>query len=47
MAEQLIENLSGRFDPSKYVDDYRANLMKIIRAKTKGKKVETAKPAAR
>lgn len=47
MAEQLIENLSGKFDPSKYVDDYRANLMKIIRAKMKGKKIETAKPAAR
>jgi DNA end-binding protein Ku len=47
MAEQLIENLSGEFDPSKYVDDYRANLMKIIRAKMKGKKVETAKPEER
>lgn len=47
MAEQLIENLSGEFDPSKYVDDYRANLMKIIRAKMKGKKIETVKPAER
>jgi DNA end-binding protein Ku len=47
MAEQLIENLSAEFDPSKYVDDYRANLMKIIRAKLKGKKIETAAPAAR
>ena len=28
------------FDPSKYTDDYRANLMKIIRAKMKGKKIE-------
>jgi DNA end-binding protein Ku len=47
MAEQLIENLSAKFDPTKYVVDYRANLMKIIRAKLKGKKVETPKPAAR
>jgi DNA end-binding protein Ku len=47
MAEQLIQNLSGEFDPSKYVDDYRANLMKIIRAKMKGKKIETVKPEAR
>lgn len=47
MAEQLIENLSAKFDPTKYVDDYRANLMKIIRAKLKGKKVETPEPAER
>ena len=41
MAEQLVQNLSQAFDPSKYTDDYRDNLMKIIRAKMKGKKVET------
>ena len=40
MAEQLVGNLSQPFDPSKYTDDYRANLMKIIRAKMKGKKIE-------
>ena len=38
MAEQLIGNLAGPFDPSRYTDEYRANLMKIIRAKMKGKK---------
>jgi DNA end-binding protein Ku len=40
MAEQLVGNLSQSFDPSKYTDDYRDNLMKIIRAKMKGKKVD-------
>ena len=40
MAQQLIENLSESFDPSKYTDDYRENLMRIIRAKMKGKKIE-------
>jgi DNA end-binding protein Ku len=40
MARQLIENLSSPFDPTKYTDDYRDNLMKIIRAKMKGKKIE-------
>jgi DNA end-binding protein Ku len=40
MAEQLIGNLSESFDPTKYTDDYRANLMRLIRAKLKGKKVE-------
>jgi DNA end-binding protein Ku len=38
MAEQLIGNLAEPFDPSKYTDEYRANLMKVIRAKMKGKK---------
>lgn len=38
MAEQLIENLAEPFDPSRYTDDYRSNLMKVIRAKMKGKK---------
>lgn len=40
MAEQLIANLAGPFDPSKYTDEYRANLMRVIRAKMKGKKVK-------
>jgi DNA end-binding protein Ku len=42
MAEQLIANLAGPFDPSKYNDEYRANLMRVIRAKMKGKKVKAA-----
>jgi DNA end-binding protein Ku len=37
MAEQLIGNLAEPFDPERYTDDYRSNLMKIIRAKMKGK----------
>src|ERR1043166_2598851 len=44
MAQQLVENLSTAFDPSKYTDDYHANLMKIIRAKMKGKKIEVEEP---
>ncbi len=44
MAEQLIENLAEPFDPSKYTDDYRSNLMKIINAKMKGKKVKFEEP---
>lgn len=42
MAEQLVHNLAGEFDPEKYTDEYRANLMKIIRAKMQGKKVKAA-----
>ena len=44
MAEQLIGNLAEPFEPGKYTDDYRANLMRIIRAKMKGKEVELEAP---
>jgi DNA end-binding protein Ku len=44
MAKQLVENLAEPFDPEKYTDDYRSNLMKLIRAKMKGKKVTAAEP---
>ena len=44
MAVQLVENLAEPFDPSRYTDDYRSNLMKLIRAKMKGKKVTAAEP---
>jgi DNA end-binding protein Ku len=44
MAAQLVSNLAERFEPEKYTDDYRANLMKIIRAKMKGQKVELEEP---
>ncbi len=40
MAEQLVHNLAADFDPEKYTDEYRANLMKLIRAKMKGKKLK-------
>ncbi|GAC1517245.1 MAG: Ku protein [Gemmatimonadaceae bacterium] len=42
MARELIDNLADRFDPAKYTDEYRANLMKVIRAKMKGKKLTVA-----
>jgi DNA end-binding protein Ku len=44
MAEQLVANLAEPFDPSRYTDDYRANLMKIIKAKMKGKKPKLEEP---
>ncbi|HMG00316.1 MAG TPA: Ku protein, partial [Gemmatimonadaceae bacterium] len=45
MAEQLVGNLAEPFDPSRYTDEYRANLMKIIKAKMKGKKPNLEEPA--
>jgi DNA end-binding protein Ku len=44
MATQLVANLAERFEPEKYTDEYRANLMKIIRAKMKGQKIELEEP---
>ncbi len=38
MARTLVENLADKWDPSQYTDEYRENLMKIIKAKMKGKK---------
>jgi DNA end-binding protein Ku len=43
MAEQLVHNLAAEFDPDKYTDEYRANLMKLIRAKMHGKKLKGAR----
>ena len=39
MAINLIEQLSGKFDISKYKDTYSDELMKLIHAKAKGKKL--------
>jgi DNA end-binding protein Ku len=39
MAEQLVANLAEPFEPAKYTDEYRANLMKVIKAKMKGQKI--------
>src|SRR4026209_632568 len=44
MAEQLVENLAEPFDPSRYTDDYRENLMKVIKAKMRGKKPKLEEP---
>jgi DNA end-binding protein Ku len=46
MAEQLVSNFSDEFDPSRYIDEYRENLLKIIDAKRKGKTIEFEAPAA-
>jgi DNA end-binding protein Ku len=39
LAKHLIESLADTFDPSKYHDTYRDNLMKMIEAKIEGRKV--------
>jgi DNA end-binding protein Ku len=42
MARQLIDHLSSSWEPEKYTDEYRDNLLKVINAKLKGKKPKLA-----
>ncbi|WP_309671847.1 Ku protein [Gemmatimonas sp.] len=39
MAVQLVKSMQAHFDAEKYTDDYRANLMRIIKARSKGKPI--------
>ena len=43
MAKSLIENLSGSFKPEKYDDEFRKELLKLLRAKAKGKELPEPK----
>jgi DNA end-binding protein Ku len=48
LATSLIDGLSAEWDPEKYRDDYRENLMRVINAKIKGRKpalTESDEPA--
>ncbi len=47
MAGQLIDGLSGEWDPAKYTNEYRANLLKIIEAKKKNLYAEAAGTGSR
>ena len=40
MAKALVNSLAAEWDPTKYTDQYRENLLRIIKAKVKGKKVD-------
>jgi len=39
MAKSLVQNLSGRFKPEKYDDQYRKELLDLIRAKAEGQEL--------
>lgn len=43
MANQLITNLSGTFEPAKYKSDYREALRKLIESKITGEQVEVSR----
>ena len=43
MANKLVEQLTEKFSIEKYKDTYTAKLLKIIKEKSKGKKIVTQK----
>jgi DNA end-binding protein Ku len=40
MAKALVNSLAAPWNPSKYTDEYRENLLRVIQAKVKGKHVD-------
>ncbi|MGF7184082.1 DNA end-binding protein Ku [Desulfitispora alkaliphila] len=44
MAIELVENLTEEFNPEKYKDEYREELLKIIRKKAQGQDVTVVEP---
>ena len=42
MAKTLVGNLASDWDPARYTDQYRENLLRIIKGKMKGRKVKLA-----
>jgi DNA end-binding protein Ku len=44
MAKQLIESLSGEWNPEEYSDDYREALLRIVEAKLNGQEIEVVAP---
>jgi DNA end-binding protein Ku len=45
MAKSLVNSLAAEWDPTKYTDQYRENLLKLIQAKLKGKKADLEEAA--
>ena len=44
MAKQLIESLSGGWNPEEYSDEYRQALLQIVEAKLNGQEIEVVAP---
>ncbi len=47
MAEQLVEGMVTKFEPKKYVDEYRRDLMKLIARKVKAGEVNQVPEASK
>jgi DNA end-binding protein Ku len=46
MAEALVESLTADFDPTKYTDSYREQVLDLIQRKAAGEEFEAPAPAA-
>jgi DNA end-binding protein Ku len=44
LATSLVESLAANWDPDKYTDQYRENLLRIIKARMKGKEARLEAP---
>ena len=44
MARQLVDAMTGEFDPTQYRDEYREALLKVISAKVEGEEVTAPEP---
>jgi DNA end-binding protein Ku len=44
MAQQLVEAMTGEFDPAQYRDEYREALLQVIQAKVEGEEIEAPEP---
>lgn len=43
MAEQLVDALSGTFDPNEFKDEYRERVLELVKMKARGKKPKVVK----
>ena len=46
MAEQLVESLAGDFEPERFTDSYREQVLELIAKKAAGETFEAPEPAA-
>ena len=46
LAKQLIANMTGKFEPENYIDEYRARLQAAIEMKIRGKEIIAAQEGA-
>jgi DNA end-binding protein Ku len=44
MARQLVDSLAGEFDPTKYQDTYREEVLALIERKAEGKEIAVQPP---
>jgi DNA end-binding protein Ku len=44
MARQIVDSMAREWDPKRYHDDYEEQLRRVIKAKAKGKTIDTPEP---